>query len=138
MAAMVGGALVNAFAFTGSGYLFRVLFDDKERKRHDLALEQLQRDRDAWNQKRLQQLDYVNQKLREEAESERQFKNVDDALQEFYYITGQNLQIESLGPEPQLKDYVDEQTLSALQTGELVIIGAGILVSGYLAYKYGI
>lgn len=134
---MIGGALTNAFAFTGSSYLFRVLFEDKERRRHDLALEQLQRDRDEWNQKRLQQLDYVNKKLREEAESERQFKNVDDALQEYYYITGETPPAPPegwLGAEPQL--IVDEQTLSTLQTGELVIIGAGILISGYLAYKF--
>ena len=71
-----------------------------------------------------------------EADAERQFLNVDDALQEYYYLTGDNLQLESLGPEPQLENDLDEQTLSALQTGELVIIGAGILISGYFAYKY--
>ena len=135
-ATMVGGAITNALAFTGSSFFFNMISGDAERKRHDLALEKLQRDRDEWNQKRLQQLDYVNQKLREEAESERQFKNVDDALQEYYYVTGKNLQVQSLGAEPQLEDYIDEQTLSALQTGELVIISAGVLLSGYLAYKY--
>ena len=134
---MLGGAIANALAFTGSSFLFKLISGgDPERERHDLALEQLQHDRDDWNQKRLHQLDYANQKLREEAQSERQFKNIDDALQEYYYLTGENLQVELGGPEPQLEDYVDEQTLSALQTGELVIIGAGILVSGYLAYKY--
>ena len=136
MAGVLGGAIANALAFTGSNYLFKLIGNDAERERHDLALEKLQRDRDEWNQKRLQQLDYANQKLREEAESERQFKNVDDALQEYYYITGENLQVQSLGAEPQLEDYINEQTLSALQTGELVIISAGMLVSGYLAYKY--
>ena len=141
MAAMIGGALANAFAFTGSSYLFRVLFDDTERKRHDLAIEQLQKDRDEWNQKRLQQLDYVNEKLREEAQSERQFKNVNDALQEYYYITGTSLRRDGipypeLGAEPQLEDYIDETHLSALQTGELVVISTGILLSGYLAFKY--
>ena len=135
-ATMVGGAITNALAFTGSSFFFNMISGDAERKRHDLALEKLQRDRDEWNQKRLQQLDYVNQKLREEAESERQFKNVDDALQEYYYVTGKNLQVQSLGAEPQLEDYIDEQTLSTLQTGELVIISAGVLLSGYLAYKY--
>ena len=133
---MVGCAITNALAFTGSSFFFNMISGDAERKRHDLALEKLQRDRDEWNQRRLQQLDYVNQKLREEAESERRFKNVDDALQEYYYVTGKNLQVQSLGAEPQLEDYIDEQTLSALQTGELVIISAGVLLSGYLAYKY--
>lgn len=136
MAAMLGGAFANAIAFTGSSYLFRLIGGDAERERHDLATEQLQKDRDEWNQNRLQQLDYVNRKLREEAQSEKQFKTVDDALQEYYYITGTTLRVDGVGAEPQLEDYLDEQTLSALQTGELVIVGAGVLVSGYLAYKY--
>jgi hypothetical protein len=59
MAAMLGGAIANALAFTGSNYLFRLIGDDTERKRHDLAIENLQRDRDEWNQQRLQQLDYM-------------------------------------------------------------------------------
>ena len=66
-ATMVGGAITNALAFTGSSFFFNMISGDAERKRHDLALKKLQRDRDEWNQKRLQQLDYVNQKLREEA-----------------------------------------------------------------------
>ena len=39
---MVGGALVNALAFTGSNFLFGQLSKDRvdaERKWHDLALE---------------------------------------------------------------------------------------------------
>jgi len=45
---MVGGAVVNALAFTGSNYLFSVLGDksaeaEKERKRHDLAIQELER-----------------------------------------------------------------------------------------------
>ena len=43
---MVGGALVNVLAFTDSNFLFGQLSKDRidaERKRHDLALEQLAR-----------------------------------------------------------------------------------------------
>ena len=42
---LIGGALVNALAFTGSTYLFSSLSKesiDKERKRHDKAIEDLQ------------------------------------------------------------------------------------------------
>ena len=41
---LIGGALVNALAFTGSSYLFHRLSKDsidKERKRHDVAIEDL-------------------------------------------------------------------------------------------------
>ena len=48
----IGGAVVNALAFSGSNYVFSRLtdHDDEERKRHDLALEKLQRARDQWNE----------------------------------------------------------------------------------------
>ena len=44
----IGGALVNALAFSGTNFVFSKLTDqgDEERKRHDLALERLQRARD--------------------------------------------------------------------------------------------
>ena len=43
---LIGGALVNALAFTGSNYLFSNLSKesiDKERKRHDKVIEDFQR-----------------------------------------------------------------------------------------------
>ena len=45
VAMLIGGALVNALAFTGSSYLFHRLSADNidaERKRHDAAIEALQ------------------------------------------------------------------------------------------------
>ena len=51
---LIEGALVNALAFTGSSYLFSRLSKDsinKERKRHDLAIEQLQKAKVEWAKK---------------------------------------------------------------------------------------
>ena len=47
----VDGAVVNAVAFSFTNFVFRRLTDHgaEERKRHDLALEKLQRARDEWN-----------------------------------------------------------------------------------------
>ena len=48
VAMLIGGALVNALAFTGSSYLFHRLSKgsiDAERKRHDTAIEALQANR---------------------------------------------------------------------------------------------
>ena len=42
---LIGGALANALAFTGSSYLYHRLSKDsidKERARHDVAIEKLQ------------------------------------------------------------------------------------------------
>ena len=52
---LIGGALVNALAFTGSNYLFSSLskesIDKEERKRHDKAIEDLQRAQIEWAKK---------------------------------------------------------------------------------------
>ena len=48
---LIGGALINALAFTGSNFLFSSLSKesiDKERKRHDKAIEDLQRAQTEW------------------------------------------------------------------------------------------
>ena len=47
----VGGAVVNALTFSGTNLVFSRLTDygPEERKRHDLALKKLQRERDEWN-----------------------------------------------------------------------------------------
>ena len=57
---LVGGALVNALAFSGSNYLFTMLKSsgvDEERKRHDKAVEQLQAAQASWSRKRTERLD---------------------------------------------------------------------------------
>ena len=51
---LIGGALVNALAFTGSSYLFHRLSADNidtERKRHDAAIEALQKAQIEWTRK---------------------------------------------------------------------------------------
>ena len=56
---LIRGALGNALAFTGGSYLFSRLFKDsfdKERKRHDLAIEKLQKAQIEWAQKRQEQI----------------------------------------------------------------------------------
>ena len=54
IAVLIRGALANALAFTRSSYLFSRLSTDsinKERKRHDVAIEQLQKVQVEWVQK---------------------------------------------------------------------------------------
>ena len=48
----VVGAVVNALAFSGTDFVFSRLTDQAS-KRHDLALENLQRARDEWNRDRM-------------------------------------------------------------------------------------
>ena len=65
--AMGASAAVNALAFSGTNYIFSKFSDhgEAERKRHDTALEDLQRDRDKWNQERIERVDFINKRLRD-------------------------------------------------------------------------
>ena len=67
----IGGAVVNALAFSGTNFVFSRLTDHgaKEHKKHDLALEKLQRVRDKWNEDRMKRLDFINKRLREKNEA---------------------------------------------------------------------
>ena len=56
---LIGRALANALAFTGSSYLFHRLSAnniDAERKRHDAAIETLQKAQIDWTHKHQKQL----------------------------------------------------------------------------------
>ena len=67
VAMLIGGALANTLAFTGSSYLFhRILKDsiDAERKRHNVVIEKLQAAQIEWAHKHQQQIDFINNQLR--------------------------------------------------------------------------
>ena len=82
---MVGGAVVNALALTGGNYLFSLLGGksaeaEKKRKRHDLAIEELQRAQVKYQHKRQLRLDYLNKQLQAEQHSAQVFEDVDMAM----------------------------------------------------------
>ena len=63
---LIGGALINALAFSGSNFLFSSLSKEsieKERKRHDKATEDMQRAQIEWTKKRQERLDYINNQI---------------------------------------------------------------------------
>ena len=134
IALMVGGAITNALAFSGSNFLFSQLSGSAERKRHNLAMEKLQDERDSWNEQRLGRIDFVNQKLKEQGHAERTFRDVDEAMQEYYLLTGEELS--EMPPEPQLSDFLHEDDKVLIQNGELAIVSVGLLITGYLTYRF--
>ena len=104
---LIGGALVNALAFTGSNYLFSSLSKesiDKERKRHDKAIEDLQRAQIEWAKKRQERLDYINNQIIKECKAEKRFSDLNSAMQQYYIVTGR--QLEPLPPKPVLSDFL--------------------------------
>ena len=67
----VGGAVVNASAFSCTNFVFSRLTDHgaEERKRYDLVEEKLQRPRDKWSEDQMKRLDFMNKRLREKNEA---------------------------------------------------------------------
>ena len=134
IALMVGGAITNALAFSGSNFLFSQMSGAAERKRHNLAMENLQHERDTWNEERLERIDYINEELKKRGHAAKTFQNVDQAMQQYYFLTGTELP--PLSSEPQLEDFLDDDQRLAIQRGELTLITIGILTTAYLTYKF--
>ena len=101
----VGGAVVNALAFSSTNFVFSRLTDHgaEECGRHDLALEKLQRARDERNRDRMKRLDLIKKKLPERNEARAYIKNVDEAMLEYYRVFPKK--IKPLPPEPELSDF---------------------------------
>ena len=81
----IGGVVVNALAFSDTNFLFSRLTDDgpEEHKRHDLALEKLQKARYECNKDQMKRLDPINKILHEGNKARAYIKNVDEAMLEY-------------------------------------------------------
>ena len=126
--------LVNALAFTGSNYLFSMLRSsgvDEERKRHDMAVEQLQTAQASWSRKRTERLYWINEELRRRGHAVETFRDVDAAMQEYAQVTGHNL--DALGPEPQLSDFYHPS--DGQKDREIAFVILGMAATGLVAYK---
>ena len=129
VAMLMGGALTNALAFTGSSYLFHRLSKDsinKERKRHDAVIEKLQAAQIEWAHKRQQRINFINNQFRLEQKAETKFTELNDAMREYYEVFGHELP--PLPREPVLSDYYtpsNEQHYQELGFIALSMIGIG-------------
>ena len=102
----IGGAVVNALAFSGTNFVFSRLTDHgaEERKRHDLELQKLQRARHQWNRDLVKRLDLINKRLRERNEARAYIKNNDEAMLEYYHVFAKTKK-KHLPPEPELSNF---------------------------------
>ena len=84
---------MNALAFSGSNWLFSMLKSsdlDEERKRHDKAIEQLQAAQAEWSRKRTERLDWISKDFRRQGHAVETFRDVDDAIREYWQVNGKN------------------------------------------------
>ncbi|CAC5393810.1 unnamed protein product [Mytilus coruscus] len=97
--------LTVGYAEIGSNYLFSHMGSNanEEKKRHDKAIEKLEKAQADWNKRRIQRLDFINEQLQKEHHAEHTFEDVDQAMKQYYYITSK--QLTPLSPKPKLSDF---------------------------------
>ena len=136
IAMMVGGALVNALAFSGSNFVFSMLRDpgaDEERKRHDKALEQLQAAQVDWSRKRTERLDWINEEMRRQGHAVRTFRDADEAIRQYNFVVDANSSSRiALEPKPKLSDFYQPSPEQRDREIAFVILGLG--ATSFAAY----
>ena len=128
VAMLIGGAILNAAAFTGGNALYH-LFDhsgsEAERERHDKAIETLNKATAEWQQKRLKNIDFMNRRAKEEYRSKHELAETDYALAHLPH---------PLPPKPELSNFYKPSDHQ--KEYEYAFIIGGLVVTGYLSYKF--
>ena len=142
MAGMVVGGLFNAFAFAGAGFLFSKLnhsgYKD-EIKRHNLALEQLSKDKQEWYEKEVARKNEIEAKRHQLIDANADINVTNKALLSLskalkYQINKLDLEGE---PEPNLSDYYKpSKEMEEYQATTMAIVGIGSGFVGYEIYKH--
>ena len=80
----------------------------------------------------MQRLDFINGEMQKEDHAVRTFDDIDQAMKQYYYITGKSL--DPLPPEPKLNDFYIPS--SNQQDREIVFIVLGMAVTGFVVWKF--
>merc|ERR1711911_532375 len=108
VAMMLGGAIASALAFSGNSFLFSSILKDnveEERKRHDLAIERLQKTQVKWQRERQDRIDFINKKLMLKKKSEEKFSDLTIAMRIYHDVFGKKATLRELPREPCLSDF---------------------------------
>ena len=126
--ALVGGAVINAAAFSGTNYLFSSLSDhgEAERRRYDLTLEQLTKNRSEWAQKHQQRLDQLYERAQETKNADQDLAASEELMREYDVLSKQKF-------EGKLSDYYNPS--EGQKTGEILFITTGLGAIAYLIYR---
>ena len=138
VALMIGGAILNAAAFTGGNYLAKYLSGDdgkaalEEKTRHDNALEAYQAAMAKYTRERTQLLDRIETNREIKDQANQNFTNTDYAFK--LYNQAHPDQILTVPKEPKFSDMYQPNELQ--KQGELLFVGGGALALGYAAFRY--
>ena len=122
---MIGGAILNATAFTGGNYLARYLSGknvDTEKIRHDKAMEKYEKDYQEYQEKRQKMLDWRIKRKDEKYQAAKNISTTNQAFELYGQMT-----------EPKFSDYYKPS--GDQKTGEMVYVGAGMMGLGYAVSK---
>ena len=137
IALLVRGAIVNAVAFSGSNYIFSMLRGSKvdaERKRHDLAIEQLQAAQAEWSRRRTEQFNFINEELRCQNHAIQTFQDISAAMCEYGQVTSNKL--DPQGPEPVLSNFYTPSKDQKNREIAFVILSMGL--TGLVAHELAV
>ena len=136
IAMMVGGAIINAAAFTGGNILAKYLFGDSgamaEKTRHDKALEAYEAAQARYAHDRTKLLDWIEVNRENKELAKQNFTNTDYAFD--LYNQAHPDQKMTLPKEPKFSDFY--QPSEAQKQGELVFVGGSALALAYVAFRF--
>ena len=108
MTSVVAGGIFNAFA--GAGYLFQNINTDgysEETKRHNLALEQLEKARQEWNQKDIERREKIADLRQERSDAKADFNDINKSLKDYEKVTTLVFGGRKFTREPHIWDFYD-------------------------------
>ena len=132
---MIGGAVINAVAFSGSNYLFHQFSSssDEERKRHDLAIEKYQRNHEKWLRARQARIDADVIRRRKKQQADYFLDQTDKNVNEYARYLSRRATM-GLQAEPKLSDYY--QPSEKQKDVEIAFITTSLVALGYMIYKF--
>ena len=137
IAIIIGFAVLNAAAFTGSNFLAKYLAGDDgqaaldEKTRHDKALEAYQAAMAKYTRERTQLLDWIETNRKIKTQAKQNFTNTDYAFK-LYNQAHPNYKL-TMPREPKFSEMYQ---LSELQKrDELLFVGCGAFAPGYAAFR---
>ena len=131
---MALGGLFNAFA--GAGYLFQHINKDgygKETKRHDLAMERLNKAQQEWNQKDIERQEKIAALRQERSDANTDFKNINKALKDYEKVTTLVYEGKKFTRKPHIWDFYDPS--DEMKEYMTIAIGSMGLVGGWTGGK---
>ena len=131
MASMVAGGIFNAFA--GAGYLFKMINSDgygEEIKRHNLAMEQLARAQQEWNQTEIKRRSKQVELRQERSDTNEDFKELNKSLKDYKTLVFDG---KKLACEPQIWDFYNPS--DEMKEYMTLAIGTMGLVGGWTGEK---